>query len=120
MTDKLLALTIPGFKNPIGLPSQINNITNVAKNAPYGANIIWWAITMAYAFGTVTALAFMLYGGWKWITSQGDPKNLETAHNVLIYASVGLGLIFLSTFFVNVAAYFLCVPLLGWIPTACH
>lgn len=121
MPTHLIAFSLPGT-GTIQLPSQIQSISNVVKNTSYGGKLVQWGMNLAFTAAAVTALGFMLYGGWKWITSSGDAKNLETAHNIFIYASVGLGVVMLSAAFINVASIVFCVPLLGWIPPppTCH
>ncbi|MDE2026279.1 MAG: hypothetical protein KGJ07_07330 [Patescibacteria group bacterium] len=118
MQKELLSLTLPGGTT-LSLPSQINTIVTKTANYAYGANIIEWALYLAFTGATITALAFLMYGGWKWITSTGDAKNLETAHNIILYSAVGLGVVLLSAAFVNAAAAVFCVPLIGWIPPSC-
>jgi hypothetical protein len=115
MIDRLLALTIPG-SGQISLPGQI---APIAK-ANFGTTILSWGIQMAIVFGAITALAFTIYAGWKWITSQGDSKNTEIAYHMIMYAAIGFGVIALSTFLINIAASFICVPLFGYVPPSCH
>jgi len=117
MTDKLLALTLPG-SGPISLPSQINNVSILGVG--FGSIIIMWAINLALVLAIIATLVYILWAGWKWITSQGDPKTIETARNMILFGALGLGMVVLSMFLVNIAASFLCVPLLGWTPSNCH
>lgn len=119
MINKLLALSVPG-SGTIQLPSQINTIVSGAKNTLYAANIIGWALDIAYLGATVTALGFIIYGGFKWIISNGDAKNLETAHNIIIYAAVGMGIVLISAVFINTAAGIFCIPFLGLLPSSCQ
>ncbi len=112
MTDKLLAFGVPGYGN-IGLPSQIQSVATIISNSTYGSPIISWGLIMAFVIAIITTLGYIIYGGWKWTTSGGDAKNVEGAQHIIIYAAVGLSLVLLSAFFVNVAASFFCVPLFG-------
>ncbi len=41
-------------------------------------------------FAGLTALALIIFSGYKYIHSGGDPKNLESARNTIIFALVGL------------------------------
>ena len=42
------------------------------------------------------ALLMFIYGGFIWLTSQGNEKQVETGKNVLLWATIGLAFIFLS------------------------
>ncbi len=45
--------------------------------------------------GTI-ALVMFIYGGFLWMTSQGNEKQVTTGKNILIWAALGMALIFLS------------------------
>ncbi len=51
-------------------------------------------------FVGITSLVFIIFSGYKYIHSGGDPKNLESARNTLIYALVGL-IVVLFAFFIR-------------------
>jgi len=58
-----------------------------------------------YAFGATlsgvvvgVALLMIIYGGFKYVTSQGDPKATESAKNQIMYA--GIGMLIVMTAFV--------------------
>ena len=53
--------------------------------------------------GTFTGI-YIIFAGFKWITSHGDEKELETAHQTFFYAIIGLLIVFLSFLIVNVIA----------------
>src|SRR5579871_2314527 len=59
-------------------------------------------INAALVFSGVTALFFIIFSGIKFITSGGDPKIAEGARHTLTYAIIGLLLILLSFFIINV------------------
>lgn len=64
------------------------------------ANIIYWLLVFA---GSV-ALFFIIFSGIKFLTSQGDPKQVEGARKTLTWAIAGLALILLSFAIVNIIA----------------
>lgn len=104
-----LALGLPG-NYTITPPAQIGAITS--KTTAFGGNIIAVAIGTAFAIGSIIALFFVVYGGIKWITSGGDPKDLEDAREMIIYAAVGLAVMFFSYGIVIGLGIFFGVPLI--------
>lgn len=59
-------------------------------------------ITVAFIIATVIALAFLIYGGIRWITSGGDKTGVETARNTIVAALVGLVIVFLAYFLIRI------------------
>lgn len=59
-------------------------------------------ITIAFVIAVVIALGFLVYGGIKWITSGGDKTAVEGARNTIVAAIVGLVVVFLSYFILNI------------------
>lgn len=59
---------------------------------PLFANIIFWLLMLS---GTV-ALFFIVFGGFKLLTSGGDPKNVEGARKTITWAIIGLVVVLLS------------------------
>ena len=62
-------------------------------------NLITWVVGV----GGVVAAAFVVIGGWGYVTSAGDPNKLQKAKNTILYAIIGLvivGLVEIITAFV--------------------
>jgi hypothetical protein len=79
--------------------------------------IISWLLT----FAGVVALFLIIYAGIRFITSGGDAKSVDGAKKTLSYAIVGLVLILLSFFIINLIAYATgvsCINFLGF--SACQ
>ncbi len=55
-------------------------------------NLVFWLIGLA----GVTAVFFIIFAGIKFLTSGGDPKQVEGARKTLTYAILGLILILLA------------------------
>src|SRR5690348_16518499 len=108
----ILAFSIGGTK--IEVPQEIQALNNPSA---FGGNYIAGIITILFIVAIIIALGVIVSGGFKWIMSQGDPKEIAGARNTIIYAAIGLGIVFLSFFFVNLLGCFVGVPLLG---TTCH
>lgn len=64
-------------------------------------NVVGKFILYAFMFGAIIALLYLLWGGFKWITSGGDTKGVEGARSHIIAAIIGLIVIFLSYLILN-------------------
>lgn len=49
----------------------------------------------------IVATGFIIYGGFLYVTSQGDDANVENAKKILMYAAIGIIIIFISFAVVN-------------------
>ena len=70
-----------------------------------GANdlnkVIGNAINFIFVVAAMLALAFLILGGIKWLTSQGEKEGVNKARETIVAAVVGLVIIFLSYLIVN-------------------
>lgn len=64
--------------------------------------IVGVLIQIAFVLAVIIALAFLIYGGIRWITSGGDKTGVETARNTIVAALVGLVIVFLAFFILNI------------------
>lgn len=62
------------------------------------SNLVIAAIVLA----SLVALAFLIYGGVKWIMSEGDKTAIENARQTIVGAVIGLVVIFLSYFILSI------------------
>ncbi len=67
-------------------------------------------VTAALVFAGVAAVFFIVFSGAKFITSGGDPKQVESAQKTLTFAIAGLLLILLSFFIINLIGYLTGAP----------
>lgn len=104
-----LAFTING--SPAPLPSVLVPIANSAEG--FGFNYIGFIVNIVYVIAIVLALAYILFGGVKWILSEGDHKKMADARQTLVYAAVGLTVIFISILLVNLLGAFFGISFLG-------
>ena len=51
--------------------------------------------------GVLAVLAF-IYSGFKYVTAQGDPKKIESAHRALLYTAIGTALLLGAWMFATV------------------
>lgn len=63
-------------------------------------------ITFFFVIFGIFALVFLVWGGIKWLTSEGDKNAVEGARNHIVAAIIGLVIIFLSYLLVNVLLAF--------------
>jgi hypothetical protein len=73
-------------------------------------------ITFALIASGVVALFFIIWSGVRLVTSGGDQKKVEGARKTLTWAIIGLVIILLSFFIVNMVSYLTgveCVSTIG-------
>lgn len=66
------------------------------------SSIVYWALV----FAGIIAIFIVIFAGFKYINSGGDPKQADTARKTLLYAIFGLLLIFMSFFIIKTVGYF--------------
>lgn len=69
-------------------------------------SIIGTAINFFFVIATIVALFYLVWGGFKWITSQGEKAGVEGARSQIINALIGLVIVFLSYVILNVVLGF--------------
>jgi len=79
---------------------------NLLCQVRLGQNLFQTLITTAFIVASLIALAFLIYGGVKWILSGGDKAGVETARNIIVAALVGLVITFLAYLFINIVFQF--------------
>lgn len=107
---KFLSLTLPGNQQ-IQAPSEIEQITNNA--GLFGENIIRNLIWLLFVIAIILTLFYLIWGGFQWLMSSGDKEKLEKAKRSLVYTIIGLVIVFMSFFIVQLVAGFFNIPLLG-------
>ena len=60
------------------------------------SNIMANIINTLLVWGGAVALLFIIFGGFRYIISMGNPESVEKARNTVVYAILGLVLIFLA------------------------
>lgn len=104
---KYLSLTIPGYGQidaPAGIP------TGGFTDSATGNSIIGWGLQVAFVIAVILVLFLIIYGGIQWMTSGGDKEKISAARNRIIYAIIGLVIIFLSVFLINIVLYLFGAP----------
>ncbi len=68
----------------------------------------------ALTLAGIAAVIFIILSGIKFLLSGGDAKQVEGARKTLTYAIIGLVVILLASFIVNIIAYVSGVPCLNF------
>lgn len=67
---------------------------------PAIATLIYWGLMLAGIVGAI----FIIIAGIRFILSGGNPKNVDQAKKIFVYAVLGLAIVFLAFFIVNFIA----------------
>lgn len=111
----LLVLAQPSFalaqgtiKNPANFGAGLKTLESVAKDNELNTSkastkeilqtIVKWLLTLT---GTIATIS-LLYGGFLYITSQGEESKAEQAKNIILYSVIGIIIIGISAVVVNV------------------
>lgn len=78
-----------------------------------GNDILGSLLGIIAAFGVIIVAVFIVWGGIMWITSAGDKQKIAAARNRIIYSIIGLVVILLSVFIINIVLYFFGAEQLG-------
>lgn len=58
--------------------------------------LIMWVTNLLFFVIMILVVIIVLYAAYLFLTSGGDPKKVETARNLLIYAAIGIAIAFLA------------------------
>lgn len=122
---KYLSLSIPGANGtPVqidsGLPSGVptGGLFDFDKagnaTAGTGINIIWVAIELFLVGAVLLSIYYIIRGGINMITSGGDKEKIQKGRQRVWYAIIGLIVVFLSFFMVNIIGILFGVNLLSF------
>lgn len=87
----LLTLTLPGSdgRRPEILPPE--NIPTLAQEGPFSfGGIMEWILAVTFIIIILATFGYLIYGGFMWMTSQGDKQKVESARKIITYSIVGL------------------------------
>ena len=77
-------------------PAQISDLIQIMYNL----------LNLAIRLAGIATFIMIILGGFKWLTSGGDPKAVESARNTITYAILGLVLIIIAWFILKFIADF--------------
>ena len=102
LAPQVMAAT-PSSLDPCASHNATDGVLKAAcagKGLSLGA-VVGFIIGAAFIIAVLIALFFLVWGGIKWITSGGDKSGVEGARNQIIAAVIGLIVVFLSFFILN-------------------
>lgn len=80
----------PDSANPLSAGADCGKANGTANNLfAEGGVFQTVANTLIFLIGAV-AVIFLIIGGLRYVISQGDSKNIETAKNTILYAIIGI------------------------------
>jgi hypothetical protein len=89
-----LPLTIGGFS--IDFPTYNQELNTYLAVKDLAVDILDFFISLS----AVVAVALIIYSGYMYITSSGDPEKVKKSTNALTAALIGLAIVFLARFVV--------------------
>lgn len=85
--------TVPGCIQTVTSPDgSISKVATLQCIPAVLSNVVDWALGLA----GIVAVFFIIFSGIKFLTSGGDPKQVEGARKTLTYAIIGLIIVFFS------------------------
>ena len=69
-------------------------------------SIIGSLIQLIFVIAVIVALLWLIYGGFRWLVSGGDKTQVSSAREHIVAAIIGLVIIFLSYFILNLLLTF--------------
>ncbi|MFH1354433.1 MAG: hypothetical protein ABIH36_04035, partial [bacterium] len=96
-------LAAPSLVLAQGFPGETEGFVGTAKGNTSAAVIdsIVAVLNALLALAGIVAIIFVVIGGVRYLTSQGDEDAVALAKNTIIYALIGLLVIFISAVVVN-------------------
>lgn len=91
------AVKIPGNQNITG-PLPEGRFTNLSS-------IITIALPLVFGIAGLFLFLYLLWGGFDYLTSMGDPKKAEAGKNKITNAIIGFVIIFASYWIVQLVDY---------------
>ncbi len=94
------SLQIPGVTGTIEGPKGVGaKFTNLAS-------VINQAVPILFAFAGIALFAYLVWGGFDFLTSMGDPKKAEAGKNKITSAVIGFIIIFAAFWILQIVDVF--------------
>lgn len=93
-----LALKLPGGENipyPTGFKAEFTDLSSVVS----------LALPLLFSIAGIILLAYLVWGGFDYLTSLGDPKKAEAGKQKITAAIIGFIIIFASYWIVQIVDY---------------
>lgn len=76
-----------------------------AGKFPNLASVVNQALTFIFPIAGILLLAYLVWGGFSYLTSMGDPKKAEAARGKITNAIIGFAIIFFAYWIVQILDY---------------
>lgn len=93
-------LNIPGSDTPVVGPLPAGQFEKLA-------DLINNALPLLFAIAGITLFLYLVWGGFDYLTSMGDPKKAESGKHKITNALLGFLIIFVSYWIVQIIDFFL-------------
>lgn len=81
----------------VGTVPRCTPIIDIFNNPEQIGAIALALVELLLMVGGLAAVAFVIYGGFRYLTSQGEPENTRAARQTIINALIGLFIVILAT-----------------------
>jgi hypothetical protein len=106
-TATYLSLAPSSFAETLKLCDSTGQFSALCNFTSGGfGSLVGQLLTLIFVISIVVALLYLVWGGFKWLTSGGDKTAVGAAREHIIAAIVGLVIIFLSYFILNIIVGF--------------
>ena len=97
-----LSLASSAFANTISTCVNGQFQTLCQLQAGNFGGVVGSVIQLVFVVSVVFALFYLIYGGFRWLVSTGDKANVSAAREHIVAAVIGLVVIFLAYFILNI------------------
>lgn len=97
---------------PIGNPcgsGQFSALCNLSADKL--GSLVGSLLQLIFVLAALVALFYLIFGGFRWLVSQGDKQQVATARDHIVAAIVGLVIIFLAYFILSLLLGFFGISL---------
>ena len=92
------SIKIPGMTNPISGPLPAGRFSSLA-------DLVNRAQDIFFPIAGILLLAYLIWGGFDYLTSMGDPKKAEAGRTKITNAIIGFFIIFTAYWIVQLVAF---------------
>lgn len=97
-----LSLASSAFANTISTCVNGQFQTLCQLQAGNFGGVVGSVLQLVFVISVVFALFYLIYGGFRWLVSTGDKANVSAAREHIVAAVIGLVVIFLAYFILNI------------------
>ncbi len=111
--NTLLSLSIPnagGGQQQISVPSYIP--TGGFEPGGMAHRVVSLGVEVIFIGAILLTLFSLIYAGYQFMTSEGDKASIDAAKQRIIFTLVGLVVVFLAIFIINVIGSFFGIDLI--------